>query len=126
MNSNRELENLELIYSRLYELSQQIGELIEREIYTELITFIKKKEQLLAQANRLIEKLKGQQFNTDKLSQICKKYKEQEEKNIKALSNVKDNIKSELAQTTKNRKLLSAYGYGQEHVSGNILDYREE
>lgn len=124
--NNRELESLELMYSRLYELSQQIGELIEREIYTELVTFIKKKEQLLAQANILIEKLQGQQLNTDKLSEICKKYKEQEEKNIKALSTVKDNIKCELAKTTKDRKILSAYGYRQEQVSGNILDYREE
>ena len=122
----RELESLELIYNRLYELSQQIGELIEREIYTELVTFIKKKEQLLLQANSIVEKLKGQQLETDKLSKICKKYKEQEEKNIKALSNIKDSIKSELAKTTKDKKLLSAYGFGQEYVSGNIFDYREE
>ena len=43
-------QNLEMIYNKLYELSVQIGQLIDRKIYSELITFMAKKEKLLKEA----------------------------------------------------------------------------
>lgn len=120
-----DLENLESIYSKLYEISLQIAQLLEKELYTELITYLSKKDRLLGEASLYIEKLKGKDIDTEKLRQICIKYQEQETKNIAALTGVKDEIKKELAKTTKDRKLLGAYGSNKEYVQGSILDYRE-
>ena len=124
MKKNQDLNNLKIIYGQLYELSIQIGQLIERELYTELITNIKKKDQLLSKSNELVLKLKEQSVDLSELEEICRKLDEQEKANINALTLVRDKIKKELNKTSKNTKLVSAYS-GAEAVQGKILDFRE-
>lgn len=120
-----DLEKVESIYSRLYEISLQIGELTAKEMYSELVTYLSKKERLLNEAGSLIQNLQNKDINTDKLKEIAEKYQKQEKENIKALSKVKNEIKKELSQTTKDKKLLNAYGSDKEYVHGSILDFRE-
>lgn len=124
MKKNQDLNNLKIIYGQLYELSIQIGQLIERELYTELITYLNKKDQLLSKSNELVLKLKEQSVDLSELEEICRKLDEQEKANINSLTLVRDKIKKELNKTSKNTKLVSAYS-GAEAVQGKILDFRE-
>ncbi len=118
-------QNLEMIYNKLYELSIQIGQLIDRKIYSELITYMAKKEKLLKDAETLVQKLQGQDFDSEKLTEICTKYQKQELANIEALKAIKEEIKQELQKTAKSSKLLNAYAPYKELKQGNILDYRQ-
>ncbi len=118
-------QNLEMIYNKLYELSVQIGQLIDRKIYSELITFMAKKEKLLKEAEIEVKKLQGQEFKSDKLKEICIKYQNQEMANIEALKTIKEDIKQELTKTAQSSKLLNAYSPNKELKQGNILDYRQ-
>lgn len=119
-----DLKNLELTYKKIYEISIQIAQLIDRQIYSELITFINKKEQLFNEAGILLEKVNAQNINTDSLIEICTKIQKQEQANIINLTSIKDDIKKELNKTSKNTKLISAYS-NSEFQKGNILDYRQ-
>ena len=42
------MDNLEMKYKQLYEISLQIGELIERGLYNEIATYAAKKDKVLA------------------------------------------------------------------------------
>lgn len=121
---NNDLENLKLTYNRLYEISLQIGQLIDRQLYSELVTFMNKKDQILHESGVLIERLREKNVNVDSLTEICTKIQNQELANITALSTVRDDIKKELNKATKNTKLISAYS-NTELKQGNILDYRQ-
>ena len=125
MTTVSNLETLELIYNKLYELSVQIGQLIDRKLYSEIITFMNKKEKLLKEAEIVVQKLQNQELQTEKLVEICKKYQAQEQANIAALTIVRDDIKKELSKTSKDAKLLKAYSANQELKQGNILDFRQ-
>lgn len=118
-------QNLEMIYNKLYELSVQIGQLIDRKIYSELITYMNRKDKLLKEAEEQISKLKGQEFNSDNLKEICTKYQKQELANIEALKAIKEDLKNELRKTSQSSKLLNAYAQNKELKQGNILDYRQ-
>ena len=124
MKKNPDLNNLKILYGQLYELSIQIGQLIDRELYNELIAYLNKKDQLLAQSNELVKKLVNNSVDLSELEEICKKIDEQERANINALTLVSEEIKKELHKTSKNTKLVSAYS-GAEAVQGKILDFRE-
>ncbi|CDC21653.1 MAG: hypothetical protein V8R83_01555 [Candidatus Gastranaerophilaceae bacterium] len=119
-----DLDNLEMTYKKIYEVSVQIAQLIDRQIYTELVTFMSKKEQLFKEAGNLIEKVKAKNEDTSRLVEICTKIQKQEQENIVALSMVRDEIKKELGKTAKSSKLISAYSNA-ELKQGNILDYRQ-
>lgn len=123
--STTDVENLEMIYNKLYELSVQIGQLIDRKLYTELITFLAKKDKLLKEAEKVVQKLQGQNFNTENLTEICKKYQNQETINLNSLKLVRDDIKKELTKASKDSKLLNAYASNKEIKQGNILDCRQ-
>lgn len=125
MTTTSDLQNLEMTYSRLYELSVQIGQLIDRKLYSELITFMTKKEKLLKDAEELVQKLQNQKVNIEKLTEICTKYQNQEIANIQALTMIRDDIKKELSKASKDSKLLNAYSANKELKQGNILDYRQ-
>ena len=124
MKKNQDLNNLKIVYGQLYELSIQIGQLIDRELYSELVTYLNKKDQLLAKSNELVKKLIDEDIDLTELEEICKKIDEQERANINALTIVRDALKKELNKTSKNTKLVSAYS-GAEAVQGKILDFRE-
>ena len=125
MTTASNLETLELIYNKLYELSVQIGQLIDRKLYSEIITFMTKKEKLLKEAEVVVQNLQNQELQTEKLVEICKKYQAQEQANIAALTIVRDDIKKELSKASKDAKLLKAYSANQELKQGNILDFRQ-
>ena len=121
----KKLAKIEDIYGRLYELSKQITELLEKEIYTELVTYFNKKKNLLQEAHQLISEIDKEQVKTQNLEIIAKKYAIQEKLNLEKISKIKNNIKTELAQTTKNSKLLNAYKDDKEYMFGSILDFFE-
>lgn len=119
------IEKIEEIYESLYQISLQISELIERELYSELVSYLSKKDQLLSESAEQIEKVKDIEVNTEKLKVIVQKYQEQERKNLIALAQVKDSIKKELSMTAQNSKLVGAYRSNKENIQGNILDFSE-
>ena len=121
---SNDLANLELTYKRIYEISIQIAQLIDRKIYTELVTYINKKEQLFIEAGNLLEKVKVKNEDTSSLIDICTKIQKQEQANIVILTEIKDDLKKELNKTAKSAKIISAYS-NPEFKQGNILDYRQ-
>lgn len=118
------LDNLEIVYKRYYEISLQIGELIDRELFEELQPFIRQKAQIFKEASLLVEKIKQTREDASKLAELCKKIQEQEKQNLERLNNIKANIKEELQTTTKTKKLISAYA-ASEFQKGSILDFSE-
>lgn len=118
------LDNLEIVYKRYYEISIQIGELIERELYDELASFIWQKEQILKEAEVLIDKIKATGEDVSCIKELCGKIQFQEKENIKELNKIKNEIKEELKITTKTKKLISAYS-SSDLKNGSILDFSE-
>lgn len=118
------LDNLEIVYKKYYEISVQIAELIERELYDELASFIRQKEQILKEASILIDKIKETGEDASCLKELCEKIQTQEKENIKDLSRIKNEIKEELKITTKTKKLISAYS-SSDLKNGSILDFSE-
>lgn len=119
-----DLTNLEQTYQKFYEVSLQIGELIERELYDELITYMSKKDKLLYEAGILIQKIKEKNEDTKLIEEICTKIQKQELANISALTVIRDGVKKELNKTSKSSKLVGAYSNA-EFKQGNILDFSE-
>lgn len=101
-----DLDNLEMTYKKIYEVSVQIAQLIDRQIYTELVTFMSKKEQLFKEAGNLIEKVKAKNEDTSRLVEICTKIQKQEQENIVGTFNGSRRNKK---RTWKNSKKLKAY-----------------
>lgn len=118
------IDNLKIIYNKIYELSVQIETLIDKEIYTELVTFNNKKEDLINKSDKLLKKIIESKENTDCFKEICLKIHKQEQKNIEKLAKIKDSIREELKKTSQSNKILKAYTQTGEK-QGSILDCRE-
>lgn len=118
------LDNLRIIYERYYEISLQIGELIERDLTDELLPFIHQKGQIFKEASVFVEKIRQSGEDASQLNELCTKIQEQERSNIKKLQEIKLNIKEELKTTAKTNKLISAYS-ASEFKKGSILDFSE-
>ncbi len=120
-----DLKNLEITYKKLYEISVQIGQLIERELYSDLLGFIERKDQLLAESAELLDKANAHRENTAHLHELFTKFAEQEKLNIEALSRIRDKIEDELHKISADKKIVGAYAAPEEKHQGNILDFRE-
>ena len=120
-----DLNNLEIIYKKLYEISMQIAQLIERELYSDLLGFIERKDQLLQESAKLLDKVRAHRESTDHLHELFRKFTEQEKNNIEALSKVRDKVEAELHKISADKKIVSAYFSPEENHQGNILDFRE-
>lgn len=118
------LDNLEITYKQLYEISLQIGQLIERELYTELTSLVEKKEHLLNETESLLKKILDAREDASHLSELCKKIEQQETSNMTALEKVRSEIKAELSKTSADKKITEAYAMEKEN-NGTILDFRE-
>ena len=80
---SKDLDNLELTYKKIAEISCQIAQLVERELYTEIVTYVKKKEQLLKEAQVLVDRIKNTKEDASRLKELCLKINNQEKENIK-------------------------------------------
>ncbi len=119
-----DLDNLEIIYERYYEISLQIKELIERGLYSELAAFISKKEMILQESKVLADKIQQTGEDAGRLAELCRKISNVEKFNIEALSKIRDSLKTELQQVNKNTKLMNAYALSGKN-NGSILDFKE-
>ncbi len=119
-----DLDNLEIIYERYYEISLQIKELIERGLYGELAAFISKKEMIFQEAKTLAERIQQTHEDASRLTELCRKIHNVEKANIEALTKIRDNLKSELQIVNKNTKLANAYAFSAQK-NGSILDFSE-
>ena len=118
------VDNLEITYKQLYEISLQIGQLIERELYTELTSLVEKKEHLLHETESLLKKILDAGEDAGHLSELCKKIEQQETLNMAELEKVRAEIKAELNKTSADKKLTDAYAMEKE-TNSTILDFRE-
>ena len=119
-----DLDNLEIIYQRYYEISLQIKELIERGLYEELAAFISKKEMIFQESKPITERIKETGEDISRLTELCDKIRKVEKSNIEALTLVRDKLKGELQTVNKNTKLANAYAFSTK-TNGNILDFTE-
>lgn len=124
MKKSNDLLNLEIIYNQMYELTIQIGQLIDRKLYNDIVGYMNKKDQLLKDSNSIIERIKATNEDVSCLEPICQKIHDQELANISALTIVKDQLKKEINKTSKTTKMVNAYS-SKESVQGSILDFRE-
>ena len=121
---NTDIDELEIIYKKIFQISVQITELIDRKIYSELITFINKKKLLYNDADILVQKVKTKGLDTSPLHDICQKIYNLEQANIVALNQIKEDVRQELTKTSANTKILNAY-LKNDSPKGNILDFIE-
>ena len=65
-----DLDNLEIVYKKYYEISLQIKELIERKLYNELAAFISKKEMIFQEAQVFTERIQKNNEDASRLAQL--------------------------------------------------------
>lgn len=118
------MDNLEMKYKQLYEISLQIGELIERGLYNEISTYASKKDQILSEIVKLSEKVTQNGEDSSYLRPLCLKIEAQEKANLEAMDKIRERIKTELHQSTKTQKVVNAYS-SSILESGNILDFSQ-
>lgn len=119
-----DLKNLELIYERYYEILQQINELIERGMYSELAAYISKKEMILQEAKVYADRICRTGEDASDMAELCKKIHNLEKANIDALTKIKDEIQQELHSVNKDSKLKKAYALSASK-NGGLLDFKE-
>ena len=119
-----DLDNLEIIYERYYEISLQIKELIERGLYSELAAFISKKEMILQESKILAGRIQQTGEDAGRLTELCNKIRNIEKANIEALMKIRETLKKELHVVNKNTKLINAYALSGK-ANGSILDFKE-
>ena len=120
------LKKVEELYESLYELSKQIGELLDRKLYSDLVLYLAKKDKFLKEASSIIDSLQSlEELDTTKLKDLAQKYADKERENIQVMMSIKDEIKQELSKTNKDKKLLNAYNMVDNSPKGNILDFWE-
>lgn len=121
---NDKISSLKLLYEQLYEISIEIGQLIDRKNYDQLNAYLAVKDDLMAQIEILFKDLSAEKINLSSLESVCEKINAQEQANINALMMIKDSIKKELNKTIKKTKVANAYN-NVETKQGNLLDYRQ-
>lgn len=121
---NDKISSLKLLYEQLYEVSIEIGQLIDRKNYDQLNAYLAVKDDLMAQIEILFKDLSSEKTNLSSLEPLCEKINAQEQANINALMMIKDSIKKELNKTNKKTKVANAYN-NVETKQGNLLDYRQ-
>ena len=119
-----DLDNLEIIYERYYEISRQIKELIERGLYEEIAAYISKKEMIFQESKPVVQRIQQTGEDASRLTELCKKIHNIEKANIEALSKIKNILKDELSIVNKNTKLAGAYTLSSQK-NGIILDFKE-
>ena len=119
-----DLDNLEIIYERYYEISRQIKELIERGLYEEIAAYISKKEMIFQESKPVVQRIQQTGEDASRLTELCKKIHNIEKANIEALSKIKNILKDELSIVNKNTKLAGAYTLTTQK-NGSILDFKE-
>lgn len=118
------MDNLEMKYKQLYEISLQIGELIERGLYNEISTYAAKKDKVLAEVIKFSQKVAQSGEDNSYLRPLCLKIEAQEKKNLEALNKIREEIKEELHKSNQTHKIVNAYSSSIPE-SGNILDCSE-
>lgn len=121
---NDKISSLKLLYEQLYEISIEIGQLIDRQNYDQLDAYLVVKDNLIAQISILFKEINPEQANLSSLEAVCEKINAQEQANINALTMTKDSIKKELNKANKKTKVANAYN-NVETKQGNLLDYRQ-
>lgn len=118
------MDNLEMKYKQLYEISLQIGELIERGLYNEISVYVTKKDNILADVLKLSKKVSENGEDSSYLRPLCLKIEAQEKANLEAMDKIRERIRNELRENTKTQKIVNAYSSSIPE-SGNILDCSE-
>lgn len=118
------MNNLEMSYKQLYEISLQIGELIERGLYNEITAHAAKKDRILTDIIKLSEKVTKNDEDSSYLRPLCLKIEAQEKANLEALDKIRGKIRDELHKNTQTKKVVNAYSSSVPE-SGNILDCSE-
>ena len=118
------MDNLEMKYKQLYEISLQIGELIERGLYNEISTYAAKKDKVLAEVIKFSQKVAQSGEDSSYLRPLCLKIEAQEKKNLEALNKIREEIKEKLHKSNQTHKIVNAYSSSIPE-SGNILDCSE-
>ncbi len=119
-----DLDNLELVYKKYYEISLQIREFIDRKLYNEIAALISKKEIIFQESQIYAKRIQETNEDASILAPLCKLIHNQEKENIALLTAIKNDIKEEMCKVNKNTKLAKAYALS-EKKQGSILDFSE-
>lgn len=115
---------LKLLYEQLYEISIEIGQLIDRNSYDQLPAYLDIKDNVMSELEEILKEVKLKETDLSSFEVLCAKIRDQEQANITSLTGLKDTMKKELNKANKKTKLASAYS-NVETKQGNLLDYRQ-
>lgn len=120
-----QFETLEIIYNQLFNLADEIKNLVENERYNEVVIKLKYKDQLI---NKFINAKKTAQLTDEEMvmaEALDKKLSEKEHDNLAFCEKIHTNLADELKNTQKKVKMNSAYEIRTDKNQGHLIDTME-
>jgi len=115
-------KQLKLIYEKLYALSLEVKEKIDKKFYHDIMPILQRKNSLLTNLQQTKKILKEKEY-PEFIKELENKLKNQELENIKRLDKLKNELKIKKNKLNKDIKLMSAYS--QKEYSPKIVDISE-
>ena len=122
---NQNYIKLKEAYSNLYKLSQKVKEFIDKEVYNEVMSVLKVKDNVIAKINELVQKVPKELFESAEMVELTLPIRQLELENIQRIEALKDKVETELSHLKKKAELLDAYSNDEEN-KGSILDFKDE
>ena len=120
-----QFETIELLFTQLYNLTDEIRDVIVKEAYNEADEKFKSREALLKRIINTIKTTPLTQDDEQKLNSLEAKFKQMEEENVLLFEKIRDEFKEKLKETNKHVKVNSAYTITAEENPAIFYDLTE-
>lgn len=114
---------LKLICEKVYNISLEIADLIEKKAYEEVLPIVSRRDNLSVQLGQMLKSVPNQDELPEDIKELILNIKNKEEKNLEQLVTIKQDLRKQLDQTTKSSKLISAYS--NEIIGSSLIDIKE-
>lgn len=121
---NQNFEKLKEIYENIYNLTLQMGILIEQGVSEEFGDVLDKRGEFIAEADSILAEAKFSDEEKAHINGIVKKVRIMEERNMAQMQMRSDEIKKQISQVGMGSRAVSAYKASKE-VDSIVVDDRE-
>ncbi|MBP7212026.1 hypothetical protein KBA27_04250 [bacterium] len=120
-----QFEQLKMLYKQLINISEEENQLVDKRNFDELNLRLNYKDKIVKQVVMLKKSIKFSPENIEELKCYEQKFKENEVRNIKKFTAIRNELGKKLNDTNQNIKLKSAYAKVKKENSGSMLDLSE-
>lgn len=121
---NQNFEKLKEIYENIYNLTLQMGILIEQGVSEEFGGVLDKRGEFITEADSILAETKFSDEEKAHINSIVKKIRIMEERNMAQMQMRSDEIKKQISQVGMGSRAISAYKASKE-VDSIVVDDRE-